>query len=127
MHDLTYYGREGLSFYKGFLLTFVTGFTSLNVLLLFSLPITLSLCSIFDVVSSNVEEFLSINPSTNVFFFGDFNVHNKDWLTYSGETSTPGELKRPYSDCYLYASICYTVAFPPLGNDDHVIVSVSID
>ena len=25
------------------------------------------------------------------------------------------------------ASICYTMAFPPLGNSDHVVVSVSID
>ena len=25
------------------------------------------------------------------------------------------------------ASICFTMAFPPLGNSDHVIVSVSID
>ena len=29
----------------------------------------------------------------------------------------------PFSD----ASICSTVAFPPLGNSDHVVVSVSID
>ena len=27
-----------------------------------------------------------------VFFFGDFNVHHKDWLTYSGGTVGPGEL-----------------------------------
>ena len=26
-----------------------------------------------------------------------------------------------------YASICSTMAFPPLGNSDHVVVSVSID
>ena len=26
---------------------------------------------------------LSINPSANLFVFGDFNVHHKDWLTYS--------------------------------------------
>ena len=47
-----------------------------------------------------------INPSANVFVFGDFNVHHKDWLTYSCGTDQPG--------------------FPPLGNSDHV-VSVSID
>ena len=27
-----------------------------------------------------------------VFFFGDFNVHHKDWLIYSGGTVRPGEL-----------------------------------
>ena len=26
-----------------------------------------------------------------MFVFGDFNVHNKDWLTYSGGTDGPGE------------------------------------
>ena len=57
-----------------------------------------SLCTVFDSVSSNIDEVLSINPSANVFVFGDFNVHHKDWLTYSGATDRPGELKQPYSD-----------------------------
>ena len=61
-----------------------------------------SLCMIFDSISSNIDEVLSINPSANMFVFGDFNVHHKDWLTYSGGTDRPGELcynlKRPYSD-----------------------------
>ena len=25
-----------------------------------------------------------MNPSANAFFFGDFDVHHKDWFTYSG-------------------------------------------
>ena len=89
------------------------------------------------------------------FFFGDFNVHHKDWLTYSGRTDRPGELCYNVSfsndltqmvnfptripDCDSHspalldlflssdASICSTMAFPPLGNSDHVVVSVSID
>ena len=101
------------------------------------------------------DEVLSINPSANVFVFGDFNVHHKDWLTYSGGTDRPGELCYNFSisndltqivnfptwipDCDSHspalldlflssdASICSTVAFPPLGNSDHVVVSVSID
>ena len=86
---------------------------------------------VFDSVSSNIDEVFSINPSANVFVFGDFNVHHKDWLTYSGRTDRPGEL------CYNFsisndllssdASICSTMAFPPFGNSDHVVVSVSID
>ena len=35
-------------------------------------------------MSSNIDEALSINPSLNVFVFGDFDVYHKDWLTYSG-------------------------------------------
>ena len=45
-----------------------------------------ALCTVFDSISSNIDEVLSINPSANVFVFRDFNVHHKDWLTYSGET-----------------------------------------
>ena len=30
-------------------------------------------------------------------------------------------------DFFLGASICSTMAFPPLGNSDHVVVSVSTD
>ena len=53
---------------------------------------SLSLCTVFDSISSNIDEVLSINPSANVFVFGDFNIHHKDWLTYSGGTDQPGEL-----------------------------------
>ena len=50
------------------------------------------LCMLFDTISCNIDEVLLINPSTNVFVFGDFDVLHKDWWTYSGETDRPGEL-----------------------------------
>ena len=56
-----------------------------------------SLCMVFYSVSSNIDEVLSINPSANVFVFGDFNVHHKDWLTYSCGTDQPGELCHNFS------------------------------
>ena len=39
-----------------------------------------SLCTVFDSISPNIDEVLSINPSANLFAFGDltFNVHHKD-------------------------------------------------
>ena len=94
-----------------------------------------------------VDDVLSINPSANVFVFGDFNIHHKDWLTYSGGTDGSGKLcynlQSPYSDGHLSysdhtpdlldlflssdASICSTTTFLPLENSDHVFVSVSID
>ena len=135
---------------------FLTGFTSLIVLLLLTLLITFSaLCTVFDSISSNIGEVLSINPSANVFVFGDYNIHHKDWLTYSVGTDQPGALSYNFSisndltqmvnfptqipDCDSHshallnlflssdASICSTMVFPPLGNSDHVVVSVSID
>ena len=51
-----------------------------------------SVCIIFDAVSSNIYEVFLINPSANVFVFGDFNVHYKDLLTYSGGTDRHGGL-----------------------------------
>ena len=36
----------------------------------------LSLCTVFYSISCNIDDLLSVNPSTNVFVFGDFNVHH---------------------------------------------------
>ena len=47
---------------------------------------------VFCSTSSNVDEVLLINPSTNVLVFGDFDTYHKDRLTYSGGTDRPGEL-----------------------------------
>ena len=113
------------------------------------------MCTVFDSISSNIDEVLSINPSANVFVFGDFNVHHKDWLTYSGGTDQPGKLCYNFSisneltqmvnfptripDCDSYSpalldlffssdtSTCSTMAFIQLGNSDHVVASVFID
>ena len=84
-----------------------------------------------------------------------FNVHHKDWLTYSGGSDWPGELCYNFCisndltqivnfpiwipdcdfhslallDLFLFSDviICSTMTFPPLGNSDHVVVTVSID
>ena len=110
---------------------------------------------VFDSISSNIDEVLLINPSANIFVLGDFNVHHKDWLTYSGRTDRPGELCYNVSfsndltqmvnfptripDCGSHspalldlfptsdASICSTIASAPLENSDHFVVSISID
>ena len=113
-----------------------------------------SLCVVSDSISSNIDEVFSFNPSAYVFFSGDFNVHHKDWLICSGGTDGSNELCYNFSisndlnqmvkfstqipDCdshnYVFlnlllssvASICSSMAFPPLGNSDHVVVSGSI-
>ena len=50
---------------------------------------------VFDSISSNIYEVLTINLSANVFVFGDFN--HKDWLIFSAGTDRPGEL------CYNFS------------------------
>ena len=54
-------------------------------------------CTVLYSISSNIDEILSINPSANLFVFGDFNVHHKDWLTYSGGTDRPSKLYYNFS------------------------------
>ena len=56
-----------------------------------------SLCTVFYPISPTIDEVLSINPSTNVIVFGDFNVNHEDWLTYSGGTDRLGELYYNFS------------------------------
>ena len=77
-----------------------------------------------------------------------FVFHHKDWLTYSSGTDRlviSNDLTRmvnfptPISDCDSHGStlldlfisfdtsICFTMAFPPVGNSNHAVVSVSID
>ena len=77
-----------------------------------------SLCTVFDSISSNIDEVLSINPSTNVFVFGDFNMHHKDWLTYSGGTDRSGEF---CYNCSISNDFTQMVNFPTwiLNCDSH--------
>ena len=98
---------------------------------------------IFDSISSNIDQILSIN------------VHPKDWVTYSGGTDRSGELCYDFSIQTTLLRLCTfllrsqtvtltvllfwifffllkliffsTMAFRPLKNSDHVFVSVSID
>ena len=164
MHGLAVYVKDGLPFARDLSLeNSADSYFCFRLALLYSLSYFLflyqspssSLCTVFNSISSNIDEVLSINLSANVFVFGDFNVDNKDWLTYSGETDRSGELcynfsisndltqmvnfptRIPDCDSHSHAlldlfissdtSICSTMAFPPLGNSDHVVVSVSID
>ena len=95
MHGLAVYVKEGLPFardlslensadsYLCFRLAFLHSVS--NFFFLSQSPSS-ALCTVFDSISSNIDEILSINPSANVFVFGDFNVYHKDWLTYSSGT-----------------------------------------
>ena len=163
MHSLAVYVKEGIHFaWDLYLENSADSYLCFRLALLHSVsyfvflyrsPSSL-LYTVFDSISSNIDEVLLVNPSA-VFVFGDFNVHHKNWLTYSGGTDRPGEVCYNFSisndltqivnfptripDCDSHspalldlfissdASICSTKAFPPLGNSDHVVVSVSID
>ena len=161
MHGLVVYVKEGLPFPRDLPLeNYTDSYLCFRLALLYSVSyffflyrsLSLLLCTVFDSISSNMDEVLSINPSANVFVYGDFNIHHKDWLTYSGRASEhyynfsiSNDLTQivnfptRISDCDSHSpalsdlfilsdtGFCSTMAFLPLGNSDHVVVSVSID
>ena len=98
IHDLRVYVKEGLPFAWDFFLEnpadsylcFWLGLFHSMSYFFFLCWCPSSLCMVFDFFSSNRDEVLLINPSANVFAFGDFNVHHKTWLTYSGGTDRSG-------------------------------------
>ena len=101
VHGLAVYVKEGLPFARDLSLeNSGDSYLCFRLVLLHSVSYffflyrspSSSLCTVFDSISPNIDEVLSINPSANVFVFGDFNVHHKDWLTYSGGTDRPGKL-----------------------------------
>ena len=101
MHGLAVYVKEGLPFAPDLSLE-----TSADSYLCFGLVLhhfflnrspSLAICTVFYSSLSNMDEVLSINPPANVFVFGEFNVHHKDWLTYSDGTDRPSEL------CYNFS------------------------
>ena len=103
MHGLAVYVKEGLPFARDLSLeNSADSYLCFRLALLHSVSYFFflyrspspSLCTVFDSIWSNIDKILSINPSANEFVFGDFNVHHEDWLTYSGGTDRPGELKR---------------------------------
>ena len=102
MHGLTVYVKERLLFAPDLSLENSAGsYLYFRLALLHSVPYFFftffAFVMVFDFISSNIDEILSIKPSANVFVFGDFNVHHKDWLTYSGKTDRSGEL------CYNFS------------------------
>ena len=102
-----------------------------------------SLCTVFSSISSNIDEVFSINPSANVFVFGDYGTNRSGELCYNFSVSNDLNQMVNFPTCIpgcdshspalldLFissdASICSTMAFPLWGNFDHVVVLVSIE
>ena len=101
MHGLAVYVKEGLPFARHLSLeNSADSHLCFQLALLHSVSyfffvyqsLSSALCTVSDSVSCNIDEVLLINPSADVFVFGDINIHHKDWLTNSSGTDRPGEL-----------------------------------
>ena len=128
MHDLAVYLKEGLPYAWDLLLeNSADSYLRFGLALLLSVSYffflyrspSLSLCTVFYSISSKIDDVLSINPSANMFLFGDFNIHHKDWLTYSGGTDRSGELCYNCSISVVIVLIALTqmVNFPTWTTD----------
>ena len=159
VHGLVYYVKDGPPF--SWDLSLENSADSYVCFQLVLLDLVLYFCSlylspssylftVFNSISSNIDEFLLTNPTANVSFFGD--IHHKDWVTYSGGTDGPGgtELCCNFSisdgltqivsfptripDCDSHkpalldlfissdAIVYSAMVFLPLGNFDHVVL-----
>ena len=89
MHGLAVYVKEGLPFAWDLSLeNSADSYLCFRLALLYSVSYffflyrspSFSLCMVFDSISSNIDEVILINPSANVFVFGDFNIHIRTGL-----------------------------------------------
>ena len=101
MHSLAVYVKELLPFARDLSLeNSADPYLCFQLALLYSMSYFFFLfqshssppCTVFDFISSNIDQVLSIKPSASAFVFGDFNVHHKDCLNYSRGTDRSGEL-----------------------------------
>ena len=88
MHGRALYVKEGLPFAWDLCLE-----NSADSYLCFRLALHYSMYYFFYLyqspslsISCNIDDVLSINLSANIFVFGDFNIHHKDWLAFSRGT-----------------------------------------
>lgn len=109
------------------------------------LTIPPSLCSVFNVISSDTGEVLLVNHSANVFVFGNFNILHKYWLTYSDGADASRNLNQtlkfltrvpecddyslPVSGFFLVSDsgCCFIVFLLASTNLDHDLAPVSFD
>ena len=101
--------------------------------------------SVYEILTSHIQEFYAKDPSCEVVVCGDFNAHHKSWLGFSGNTDVHGDAALTFSllndltqvvssptrfpsnsllDLYLTSHPdSYDVStLAPLGTSDHAVV-----
>ena len=111
-------------------------------------------CSVINSVSNSIDKALTSYPNANIFVFGDFNIHHQVWLKISKGIDASGIYTYNFAlshslhqiiefptrfpdrsdqspsliDLFLSSNpdICNASSEAPLGNSDHVVISVLV-
>ena len=106
-------------------------------------------------ISDKIDQLLTENPSASIHLCGDFNVHNKDWLTFSNKITREGLECQNFAiahnltqlidfptripdvedhfqsllDLFLTSCSeqCQACPCSPLGRSDHLVVEININ
>ena len=134
-------------------LAFLAPLPSTTLILFFLYRSPSTDCEILNCISDKLDSLLQRYPAAEVAVFGDFNVHNIDWLVHSRTTDVSGQVAHAFSlshnltqivssptrvpdrvgdsgyllDLFLTTNPDYfshTVS-PPLGTSDHCVVTVT--
>lgn len=133
-------------------LAFIAPLRSITLLLFFLYRSPSSDSEIFEVISSKIDSLLQKYPAAEVAVFGDFNVHNTEWLVHSRNIDTSGQAAHAFALCHGLKQIVtsptrvpdrdgdtgylldlFLSSIPenfshkvssPLGTSDHCVVSV---
>ena len=109
-------------------------------------------CEVLEVLSKQIDSLLQKYPGAQVAVFGDFNVHNVEWLTHSRCTDTNGQATHDFAISHNLSQIVtsptrvpdrdgdtgylldlFLTSIPdcfshkvtsPLGSSDHCVVTV---
>ena len=78
-------------------LVFLAPLESRTLVLFFLYRSPSSNCELLDVISDKIDRLLSKYPSAEVAVFGDFNVHNTEWLVHSRTTDVNGQAAHAFA------------------------------
>ena len=134
-------------------LAFIAPLQKTTLLLFFLYRSPSTNADIFNVLSDKIDSLLQEYPSAEVAVFGDFNVHNVDWLVHSRTTDLSGQAAQDFAvshnlsqivtcptrvpdragdtgyllDLFLTSNpTCFShKVTSPLGTSDHCVITVS--
>ena len=133
-------------------LAFIAPLKSMTFLLFFLYRSPSSDSEVFEVISNKLDTLLQRYPAAEVAVFGDFNVHNTEWLVHSRCTDTSGQAAHAFALCHGLKQIVssptrvpdrdgdtgylldlFLTSIPenfshkvssPLGSSDHCVISI---